>query len=69
MPPSFVKLPSGKIVNLEQIVLVEPNVPDNYLGMCVRVTASYDLSFNLSGADGDALLEAIGAGTAVLDPD
>jgi hypothetical protein len=59
MPPSFVKLPSGKIVNLEQIVLVEPNVADNYLGTCVRVTAGSELSFNLSGADGDALLRAI----------
>jgi hypothetical protein len=59
--PFFVKLPSGKIVNLAQVVLVEPNVVDNYLGTCVRITADAELSFKLAGPDGEALLQAIEA--------
>jgi len=61
MTTSFVKLPSGKLVNLAQVVLVEPNIADNYLGTCVRVTANSELSFKLDGTDGDALLQAIEA--------
>jgi hypothetical protein len=59
MTTQWVKLPSGKIVNLAQVVLVEPNIVDNYLGTCVRVTASSELSFKLDGTDGAALLQAI----------
>jgi hypothetical protein len=61
MTTQLVELPSGKIVNLAQVVLVEPNVDDNYLGTCVRVTANSELSFKLNGTDGDALLQTIEA--------
>jgi hypothetical protein len=61
MTAQWMKLPSGKIVNLAQVVLVEPNIADNYLGTCVRVTAKSELSFKLDGIDGDALLQAIEA--------